>query len=61
MSPQAAAARMQLARVKLARGDAAGAVSIAELAANERPTDADAAVLLGQSLRASGNANRAAR
>ena len=52
LSPQAAAARMQLASVKLARGDAAGAVSIAELAANERPTDADAAVLLGQSLRA---------
>jgi tetratricopeptide (TPR) repeat protein len=60
LSPQAAAARMQLARVKLARGDAAGAVSIAELAANERPADAGAAVLLGQSLRASGDADRAA-
>ncbi len=60
LSPQAAAARMQLARVKLAQGDAASAVSIAELAANEHPSDIDAAVLLAQSLRASGNPDRAA-
>jgi tetratricopeptide (TPR) repeat protein len=60
LSPQAAAARMQLARVKLAQGDAASAVSIAELAANERPADVDAAVLLAQSLRASGDPDRAA-
>ena len=60
LSPKAAAARMQLARVKLAQGDAASAVSIAELAANERPADVDAAVLLAQSLRASGDPDRAA-
>ena len=60
LSPQAAAARIQQARVKLARGDAGAAVLIAELAANERPTDTEAAVLLAQSLRASGNLDRAA-
>jgi tetratricopeptide (TPR) repeat protein len=60
LGSQPAAARMQLARVKLAQGDAAGAVSIAELAANARPSDTDAAVLLAQTLRASGNPNRAA-
>ena len=60
LSPQASAARMQLARVKLARGDTAGAVSVAELAANERPGDSEAAVLLAQSLRINGNLDRAA-
>ena len=49
LSPQAAAVRMHLARVKLAQGDAAGAVSIADRAASDRPADAGAAVLLAQS------------
>jgi tetratricopeptide (TPR) repeat protein len=59
LSPQAAVARMQLARVKLAQGDAAGAVSMAERAANGRPADADAAVLFAQALRLSGDPDRA--
>src|SRR6185503_11157132 len=46
--------------VKLSPQDAAGAVSVAELATNERPADVEAAVLLSQTLRASGDANRAA-
>ena len=61
ISPRAAAAQMQLARLRLARGEATGAVSAAEVAARHRPADAEAAVLLSQSLRASGNLDRASR
>ena len=59
LSPQSAAARMNLARVKLAQGDAAGAVATAERAADDRPADASAALLFAQALRASGDSNRA--
>ena len=59
LSPQAATVRMHLARVKLAQGDAAGAVAIADRAASDRPADPGAAVLLAQALRASGNPDRA--
>jgi tetratricopeptide (TPR) repeat protein len=59
LSPGSAAVRMNLARVKLAQGDAAGAVAIAERAAYDRPADAGAAVLFAQALRASGDPDRA--
>ena len=61
LSPRAAAAQMQLARLRLARGEAGAAVSAAEVAVRHRPADAEAAVLLAQSLRASGNIDRASR
>jgi tetratricopeptide (TPR) repeat protein len=61
LSPRAAAAQMQLARIRLARGDAGAAVSAAEAAARQQPDDPEAAVLLAQSLRAQGQVDRAAR
>lgn len=61
ISPRAAAAQSQLARIRLARGDAAAAVSAAEAAVHHRPADVEAAVLLSQTLRAQGNTDRATR
>jgi tetratricopeptide (TPR) repeat protein len=61
LNPRAAAAEMQLARIRLARGDAGAAVSAAETAARQRPDDAQAIVLLAQSLRAQGQIDRAER
>lgn len=61
VNPRAAAAHLQLAKLRLARGEAGAAVASAEAAARERPDDPEAAVLLAQSLRAQGNVERAAR
>jgi tetratricopeptide (TPR) repeat protein len=61
LNPRAAAAQMQLARLRLARGDASNAVTAAEAAVQARPDDIQGAVLLSQSLRATGQYDRAAR
>ena len=61
LTPRATAAQMQLARLRLARGESGGAVTAAEAAAAQRPQDPNAAVLLAQTLRAHGNLDRAAR
>jgi tetratricopeptide (TPR) repeat protein len=61
ISPRAAAAQMQLAKIRLARGETGAAVSAAEIATRDRPGDAQAAVLFAQTLRAQGNVERASR
>jgi len=61
LTPRAAAAQTQLARIRLARGDATAAVSAAEAAVHHQPADAEAAVVLARSLRAKGDVERAAR
>lgn len=61
LNPRAAAAQLQLARLQLARGDAAGALSAAEEAARRLPNDPQAAVLVSRSLRAQGDLPRAER
>lgn len=61
LTPRAAAAHLQLARLRLARGETGAAVAAAEVAARERPGDAQAAVLLSQGLRAQGHVERADR
>jgi tetratricopeptide (TPR) repeat protein len=50
---------LELAKLRLARGDAAAALTAAEEAVAERPDDADAAVVLARSLRARGDLERA--
>src|SRR5207344_871933 len=44
LNPRAAAPQLQLARLRLARGDSAGALNAAEEAAAARPDDVEAAV-----------------
>jgi tetratricopeptide (TPR) repeat protein len=61
LNPRAAAARLQLARLRLARGETKGALKAAEEVSRERPDDVDAAVLVSRSLRAQGDLARAAR
>jgi tetratricopeptide (TPR) repeat protein len=61
LNPRAAAAQIQLARIRLARGETAGAVTAAEAVMQAQPGDVQGAVLLSQSLRASGQYDRAAR
>ena len=61
LNPRAAAAHLQLARLQLARGEAAGALESAEAVSRERPDDVEAAVLMSRSLRAQGNLPRAER
>jgi tetratricopeptide (TPR) repeat protein len=61
LNPRAAAAQIQLARIRLARGETAGAVTAAEAIMQARPGNVQGAVLLSQSLRASGQYDRAAR
>lgn len=61
LNPRAGAAQLQLARLQLARGDAAGALTAAEEAARQRPDDVDAAVLVSRSLRSQGDVARAER
>jgi Tfp pilus assembly protein PilF len=61
LNPSAAAAQLELARLRLARGDAAAALTAAEAAVADRPDDADAAVVLARSLRARGDLDRARR
>ena len=56
LNPRAAAPQLQLARLRLARGDSAGALNAAEEAAAARPDDVEAAVLMVRSLRAQGAA-----
>jgi tetratricopeptide (TPR) repeat protein len=60
LNPRAAAARLQLARLQLARGEAKGALETAQEASRQRPGDVDAAVLVSRSLRAQGDLGRAA-
>jgi tetratricopeptide (TPR) repeat protein len=60
LSPRAAAPHLQLAKIRLARGDTGAAVAAAEAAARET-TDAAATVVLAQTLRARGHVDRAAR
>jgi tetratricopeptide (TPR) repeat protein len=55
LNPRAAAAQLQLARIRLARGDPASARGHAEEAARQRPNDPQAAVLVARSLRAQGD------
>jgi len=61
LNPRAGAAQLQLARLQLARGDAAGALNAAEQAARQLPNDHEAAVLVSRSLRAQGDLPRAER
>ena len=61
LNPRAAAAQMQLAKLRLARGDAPNAVAAAEAALQVKPGDIEGAVLLSRSLRAAGQYDRAAR
>ena len=61
LNPRAAAARLQLARLQLAKGEAADALQSAEEVSRQRPDDVDAAVLMSRSLRAQGNLPRAER
>jgi tetratricopeptide (TPR) repeat protein len=61
LNPRAAAAQIQLARLRLARGDASSAATAAEAAVQAKPEDVEGTVLLSQSLRAMGQFDRAAR
>ena len=61
INPRAAVASLQIARLRLARGETAGAVHAAEEASRERPDDIEAAVLLSRGLRAQGDVQRAQR
>jgi putative PEP-CTERM system TPR-repeat lipoprotein len=61
LNPRAAAAHLQLARLRLGRGDAARALMAAEQAASLQPDDVDSAVLLTRTLRAKGDLPRARR
>jgi tetratricopeptide (TPR) repeat protein len=61
INPRAAAPQMQLAKLRLARGDTGGAVAAAEMAASDRPDNPESAVLLAQTLRARGDLERASR
>jgi putative PEP-CTERM system TPR-repeat lipoprotein len=61
LAPRAAAAQLQLARIQLARGEPALAMTAAKEAAEKRPDDPEAAVLLTRSLRAQGDVTRAWR
>jgi tetratricopeptide (TPR) repeat protein len=54
LNPRAGAAHLQLARLRLGRGDTTRAVVAAERAASLQPDDLDAAVLLARTLRARG-------
>src|SRR5262249_47491010 len=59
INPRAAAAELQLARVHLAQGDAAGALSASRRAAQLEPQDPMAGILMSRSLRAAGNPSAA--
>jgi tetratricopeptide (TPR) repeat protein len=61
LNPHAAAAQMQLARLRLSLGDGSGALQAAEGAAAARRGDPDAVVLLSRALRATGDVDRARR
>jgi tetratricopeptide (TPR) repeat protein len=59
LAPRAAGAQLQLARLRLARGEAAGALTAARDAAQQRPDSPEAAVLVSRSLRAQGDVAKA--
>ena len=61
LNPRAAAASLQLAWLRLARGETAGALHAAEDVSRQLPDDIEAAVLLSRSLRARGELPRAQR
>src|SRR5204863_7035773 len=61
MNPRGAAAQLQLAKVRLARGDTAAALNAAEDVVRARPDDGEATVILARSLRARGDLERARR
>src|SRR5207247_2264643 len=61
MNPRAAAAQLQLARIRLTRGDTAAALTAAEETIAARPDDTEATVVLARSLRARGDLDRARR
>ena len=59
LSPRAAGAQLQLSRLRLARGQAADALTAARDAAYQRPDSPEAAILVARSLRAQGDAAKA--
>jgi tetratricopeptide (TPR) repeat protein len=59
LTPRAAGAQLQLSRLRLARGETAGALSAARDAAQQRPDSPEAAILVSRSLRAQGDAAKA--
>jgi tetratricopeptide (TPR) repeat protein len=59
LSPRAAGAQLQLSRLRLARGEAAGALTAARDAARQRPDSPEAAILVSRSLRAQGDPAKA--
>ena len=61
LNPRAAAAQVQLARIRIASGESEAAITAAEAVVRSRPGDVEGAVLLSQSLRAAGQLDRAAR
>ena len=61
INPRAGAARLQLARIHLARGDAKKAAVVAAEAARANPNDVNAAALSVRSLRTAGERDRAER
>jgi tetratricopeptide (TPR) repeat protein len=61
LNPRAQAAQVQISRLRLVRGDLAGAETAAEDAASARPDDVQAAVVLARTLRQRGDLDRARR
>jgi Tfp pilus assembly protein PilF len=61
LNPRAGVAHLQLARLRLGRGDMTRALVAAERAASLQPDDVEAAVLLVRTLRANGDLPRARR
>ncbi|MGB2717172.1 MAG: tetratricopeptide repeat protein [Vicinamibacterales bacterium] len=59
LSPRATGAQLQLSRLRLARGEAAGALTAARDAAQQRPDSPEAAILVSRSLRAQGDVAKA--
>lgn len=59
ISPRATGAQLQLSRLRLARGEAAGALTAARDAAQQRPDSPEAAILVARSLRAQGDTAKA--
>jgi tetratricopeptide (TPR) repeat protein len=59
LAPRAAGAQLQLSRLRLARGEAAGALTAARDAAQQRPDSPEAAILVSRSLRAQGDVAKA--
>src|SRR4029079_6125563 len=61
LNPRAAAATLQLAKIRLTKGDTAGALNTAEDVVAARPDDPEATIVLARSLRARGDLERARR